>query len=500
MVSGHVNLDRLMATEHVHIDRALTDKGLKHFVELAWHLVEPGRPFIPGWHIDAICDHLEACYRREIKRLVINVPPGSMKSLSCCVFFPAWLWTQDPSTKAIYASYNDKLSRRDSIRTRRIVESDWYQKRWGDTVQLHQDTRAAGKFTTTAGGFRLMTTVKGGVTGEHADIQVADDPIKPLDVSKSLAVAETALEECNSWWNETMASRLVDFQQSVRIIIMQRLVEGDLAGTAIANGYEHLMLPMEYEPKRQCKTSIGFSDPRTEEGELLNKKRFLRSAIETLKRELGSRGTAAQLQQNPIAAGGNIIKEEWARFYDVMPRRFTTLIQSWDCTFKDTDDSDFVVGQVWGAIGSRYFLVDQIRGRMSFVDTCNAIRSLTSKWPKARTKIIEDKANGPAVISALKREISGLIPVPPEGGKGARLHAVEPLWEAGNVYLPSPELATWVTGPDSFLDEVVGFPAKPHDDQVDAMSQALIYLESKSIGLLKAAMDNAAKKRPRRIA
>jgi predicted phage terminase large subunit-like protein len=287
-----------------------------------------------------------------------------------------------------------------------------------------------------------------------------------------------------------MSSRLVDFENSVRIIIMQRLVEGDLAGKAIAQGYEHLMLPMEYEPKRKCVTSIGFEDPRTVEGELLNRKRFPRSAIENLKRELGSRGTAAQLQQNPIAAGGNIIKEQWARFYEVLPKRFHNLIQSWDCTFKDADDSDFVVGQVWGQHGANYYLVDQIRGRMNFVETCNAIRMLSSKHPKARTKIIEDKANGPAVISALKREVPGLIPVNPEGGKEARVHAVEPLWEAGNVYLPSGNLATWVTGPDSFLDEVIGFPAKPHDDQVDAMSQALIYLESKSIGLLKAAMDN----------
>ena len=427
MVSGNETLgfDQVInRSSEVGIDRELASRGLREFVPLAWDLVEPSRPYITNWHTDAICDHLEACAKREIKRLVITVPPGSMKSLSCCVFFPAWVWSQSPEQKFIYASYNDKLSRRDSIRTRRLVESAWYKERWGDKVELHSDTKGAGEYRNTAGGFRMMTTVKGGVTGEHADIQVVDDPIKPLDVSKSLAVADTALSEVSSWWNETMASRLVDFEESVRIIVMQRLVEGDLAGEAIAAGYEHLMLPMEFEPARKCYTSIGFEDPRTEPDELLSPRRFPRQAVDQLKRELGTRGASAQLQQNPVIAGGNIIREIWAKYYERLPSRFALMVQSWDCAFKSSDDSDFVVGQVWGAYRGDYYLVDQIRGKMTFSETLAAIRSLASKYPKARYKLIEDKANGPAVIDVLKREMSGIIAVNPEGGKEARVYEI----------------------------------------------------------------------------
>jgi predicted phage terminase large subunit-like protein len=476
-------------SSEIGIDKEIAKRGLREFVELAWPLVEPSRPYIRNWHTDAICDHLQACAKRQIKRLVVTVPPGSMKSLSCCVFFPSWTWTQAPEQKFIYASYNDKLSRRDSLRTRRLIESDWYRDRWGDQFELHQDRKGAEVYSNDAGGFRMMTTIKGGVTGEHADIQVVDDPIKPLDVSKSLAVADTALSEVDAWWNETMASRLVDFENSVRIIVMQRLVEGDLAGRAIEEGYEHLMLPMEFEPKRKCYTSIGFEDPRTEEGELLSPIRFSRVAVDRLKYELKTRGTAAQLQQSPVPAGGNIIKEQWARYYEHAPR-FSMLIQSWDCAFKDSDDSSYVVGQVWGVIKGNYYLVDQIRDHMTFTETLNAVRSLTTKYPKARYKLIEDKANGTAVIDTMKREIAGIKPVSPEGGKDSRVYAVEPIWESGNVWLPSPALASWVNGPDSFLEEVTGFPGRRHDDQVDAMTQALVFLEGKSINRLKEAMRN----------
>jgi predicted phage terminase large subunit-like protein len=477
-------------SSEIGIDKEIAKRGLREFVEIAWPLVEPSRPYIRNWHTDAICDHLQACAKRQIKRLVVTVPPGSMKSLSCCVFFPSWTWTQAPEQKFIYASYNDKLSRRDSLRTRRLIESDWYRDRWGDQFELHQDRKGAEVYSNDAGGFRMMTTIKGGVTGEHADIQVVDDPIKPLDVSKSLAVADTALKEVDAWWNETMASRLVDFENSVRIIVMQRLVEGDLAGRAIEEGYEHLMLPMEFEIKRKCYTSIGFEDPRTDEGELLSPSRFSRDAVDQLKREMGTRGASAQLQQNPVPAGGNIIKEHWIRYYDRVPTRFSSLIQSWDCSFDDGEDASFVVGSVWGVIKGNYYLVDQIRAQLNFPDTLKAIKSMTTKHPKSRQKLVEKKANGAAVIATLEKEISGLIPINPDGSKVARVHAIEHLWEAGNVWLPSPALASWVSCPGGFVEEVTGFPGRRHDDQVDAMSQALVFLEKKSIGKLAEAMRN----------
>lgn len=497
-MNGADSVRDLLDIDLIHIDREMANRGFRNFISMAWHINEPIREFVDGWHIDAIADHLQACYDGEITRLVINVPPKSMKSLSTCVLFPAWLWTQNPSLRTIFGSYNERLSKRDSNKTRRIVDSDWYRARWIGSDWYNKKWKrqvdvsgTTERFDTTAGGFRIMTTVEGGVTGDHADFQFADDPVKPLEVTRSLAVAETALNKCKTWWNETMSSRLMDAEKSCRIVIMQRLVDGDLAGLCVEKGYEHLMLPMEFEPKRKCFTSIGFEDPRQEQGELLWPENVSQGAVDTLKEELGSRGTAAQLQQDPMESGGNLIKEHHFRFYIVAPAHMTTIIQSWDCAFKDTDSSDFVVGQVWGLKGADKYLLDQARDRMSFSETCNAIRMMTTKWPKATVKLVEDKANGPAVIDTLKREISGMKPINPEGGKLVRVHAVEPQWESGNVWVPHPDIAPWVK---EFRKEVIRFPSAPNDDQVDAMSQALTYLEGKSIGRLKAAMENVKRR------
>jgi predicted phage terminase large subunit-like protein len=410
------------------------------------------------------------------------------------VFWPTWVWSQDPRKKFICAAYGDTIAQRDAKKARRLIKSDWYQERWGDRFAILPAEDTARRYANDRGGFRQSVTPKGGVTGEHADYQMVDDPLKPLEVTKSMAVAQTALDEVSIWWSKTMSSRLVDFELSARIIIMQRLHDMDLAGEMLKEGgYEHLMLPMEYEPKRRCYTSIGFEDPREEEGELLCPERFSAKAVTIIKKDLGSRGAEAQLQQNPTPAEGTIIKSAWVQFYHTYPTKFTMMIQSWDCAFEDEESSDYVVGQVWGMFGEVYYLLDQMRAKMDFTDTCRAIKSMTSKWPRARYKVVERKANGHAVINAMKKEVSGIKPFEPKEGKVARVHAVEPLWDAGNVFLPSPELASWVDGPDSFIEEITGFPARQHDDQVDAMSQALIFLQEKKIGRLKQAMANVRK-------
>src|SRR5690606_19462814 len=197
-------------------------------------------------------------------RLVINIPPGCMKSLTACVFWPAWAWTFRPETKWIYASYSMALSRRDNLRMRGLIESEWYRSRFGGPFTPRDDNWGTAKLMNDRAGFRLCTSVDGTVTGEHADVQVCDDPIKPQDISKA------SLTNCLEWWNETMSSRLVDFKKSARVIIMQRLHVNDLAGEMLrSGGYEHLCLPMEFESRFACKTSIGFKDPRTKDGELL---------------------------------------------------------------------------------------------------------------------------------------------------------------------------------------------------------------------------------------
>ena len=472
----HLNSNQAL----IALDREISKKSLRHFVQIAFAQLEPAREFISNWHIDAICEHLEAVTCGQITRLVINVPPGTMKSLLVSVLWPAWVWTHRSYTKWIYGSYALGISKRDSLRMRRLVESDWYRARWGDGFAPLDDNWGAIKFVNDQAGYRLATSVGGTATGEHADVQVVDDPIKPMDVAGTSAVTRSVLSTCENWWQETMASRLVDFEKSARVIVMQRLHTHDLAGIVLAEGgYEHLCLPMEYEPAQHCATSLGFEDPRQAEGELLWPQRFTPLAVKRLKKELGSRGVAAQLQQRPAPLSGSLFKRDWMKHWRELPR-LTTLIQSWDCTFKDADTSDYVVGQVWAACGSQYFLLDQVRDRMSFSATLRAIESLSMKWPLAHGKLIEAKANGPGVVDVLKDKIPGLVLVEPQGGKEARANAVEPLWEAGNVFLPDPERASWV---HDFVEELVNFGASLHDDQVDAMSQALIRLSERSARL-----------------
>ena len=258
--------------------------------------------------------------------------------------------------------------------------------------------------------------------------------------------------------------------------------------------WEHLCLPAEYEGPRRA-TSIGFSDPRTIIGELLWKERYGTPEIEDLKRRLGSYAAAGQLQQRPSPLGGGILKRHWWRYFQPQganlppvvvslpdgtlmsipainaPSYVDEQIQSWDCSFKDLDTSDYVVGQAWARSGSIYLLGHQIRARMDCPATIKAIRELSQKWPGTLAKLIEDKANGSAVIQMLQHEIPGILPVNPEGGKVARAMAVSPLIEAGNVYLPHPLYAPWV---NDFIEECAAFPNGAHDDQVDAMTQALL--------------------------
>lgn len=454
-------------------------RTLKGFMHLVWHLVEPARELVWNWHLDAICEHLEAVTHGDITRLVINVPPGTGKSLSTSVIWPAWVWTFKPSHKWIFASYSGHLSKRDGLRMRRLVESDWYQARWGDKFARSTDEWGALRFVNSAGGFRLSTSPGGGVTGEHADVQCVDDPLKPQEITGSAAVSKTALRSVSEWWSGTMSSRLIDVQTSARVIVMQRLHQIDLAGEVLAESksYTHLRLPMVYEGKgqcpsckgRKCHTDTAKIDPRRRKGELLFPARFPRDAIHKRKQEMGSRSWAAQDQQRPSPAEGNIFKREWIRYYKVLPPKLR-FVQSWDMAFKKTDQTDPVCGQCWGWGDGYFYLVDQVWGRMSFTETCNAVVSFSAKHPKAIRKFIEAKANGDAVEDQLKTKVSGIVMVNPKGGKEARANAVEPIWESGHVLLPHPSIAPWV---HDYVEELVNFPAAPHDDRVDASTQAL---------------------------
>lgn len=445
--------------------------SLREYVETAWPVLEASNPFVPGWHIDAICEHLEAVTRGEIRQLLINMPPRHAKSLIVSVMWPTWEWTFHPSTRWLYSSYAGDLSTRDSVKCRNLILSPWYQMRWGNQFRLADDQNLKTRFSNNRSGYRISTSVGGVATGEGGDRIVVDDPHNVLEAS-----SDAKRESVLTWWDQTMSSRLNNPKTGTRVIVMQRVHEGDLSGHVLKNGgYQHLCLPARFEAKRRSATCIGWADPRQADGDLLWPAQFGEREIAKLERDMGSYGAAGQLQQRPSPAEGGLIKRSWVQYYRALPERFDELIQSWDMAFKDTKGSDFVAGHVWGRIGADKYLVARRHGRMDMPASVKAVREITQAWPQARVKLVEDKANGPAVIATLRHEIPGLIAVNPEGGKVARVNAVAHHWESGNVYVPHPDIASWV---DPFIEELVSFPNAAHDDDVDAMSQALLRFDA----------------------
>jgi hypothetical protein len=272
--------------------------------------VEPATVFVPGWHIDAIVEHLEAVSRGEIRNLLINVPPRHMKSLLVSVFWPAWEWTRWPARRWLYSSYAASLSIRDSVNCRRLIESPWYQQRWGHVFRLTGDQNAKTRFDNNRAGYRLSTSVGGSVTGEGGDRIVCDDPHK-VDEVESDAVRKGTID----WYDVALSTRGSDPKTSAMVVVMQRCHQQDLSGHLLEKGnWEHLCLPAEYEGRSRA-TSIGFVDPRQNHDDLLWPERFGKKEIEQLKLNLGSYAAAGQLQQRPSPPEGGLIKRHWFRFF-----------------------------------------------------------------------------------------------------------------------------------------------------------------------------------------
>jgi predicted phage terminase large subunit-like protein len=484
-----IDLSTLPITEEL-VDAALLPRSLYSYVKEAWRIAQPAVPFVDGWHIGAICEHLQAVSDGQIRFLWISIAPRHMKSWNTAVFWPTWDWSRTPSRQFVFAAYGLDLAVRDAVYSRRLIDSPWYQARWGSKFKFTSDQNVKTLYENDKTGRRLTASVEAGTTGHGGDILVLDDP---LDIQK--AGSDVSRKAAQNYVGQVFMGRMNDPRKSSMVGIAQRTDCDDVTAYCLRQGgWEHLCLPSEYVPK-QYVTVIGWSDPRKEAGELLWPARFGPEEIARAKTQLGQFGFSSQHQQDPIPAGGGAIKTEWWRYYEVAPSEFDEQIQSWDCAFKGTMDSDYVVGQVWGRVGATSYLLDQTRARLNFPETLSAMRLMAMRWPLATRKLVEDKANGPAVISVLQREMPGIIPV--EVGrqdKEARLAAVSPLIEAGNVRLPGvivghdqtgnpiwQPAAPWV---GDFIAEHSGFPLMDHDDQVDACSQALLHLQIKAWGVM----------------
>lgn len=425
-------------------------------------------------HTELVCETLQRIADGEQLSVLIEMPPRHGKSMTVTESFPSFYLGKNPNKRVIAAAYSDGLAKKFGRLNRNKFSEfapELFSQRLSDENAAVKDWGVEGN-----NGGMIATGIGGSLTGQGADLMIIDDPIKNMKEASSQLIRDNIWDE----WEATLATRLHD-GASV-IVIMTRWHEDDLIGRLLNRSprkWIRLRLPAIAEDEDDL---LG-----REIGEpLCRELGFDEEWAEQKKTEVGSRTWAALYQQRPSPAGGNIFKREWMRYYvrteqqkrdwglsddvAVLPVHYDKFAQSWDCTFKDTSKSDFVAGGVWARKGANFFLMDIDHRRMGFSETMKAIRKMTDKWPQARSKYIEDKANGTAVIEMLKDEISGITPVEPEGGKEARANAVSPLFEAGNVFLPHPKLHSWS---EDVVEELVSFPNAAHDDLVDMTSQAL---------------------------
>jgi predicted phage terminase large subunit-like protein len=501
-----VRVPSLEAIERRLCDSSRGPGSLYRFFKLAWPVIEEAT-LVEGWHLEEVCAHLEAVSRGEIDRIVFNLPPGSTKSMAVSVVWQAWDWgpNRHAERKYMAASFDMELSRRDSMKAKGLVESEWYQRRWGkkaDRTQLEdegykptyvvtaskakQDT--ASIWHSSGGGFRFATSVGGKATGWHAHKQIIDDPTNPTTIKDG---GKQALAQLNSdwgWYSGTMSTRKADPNWFARVIIMQRLHAADIAGRCKEEGYTVLSLPMTYSGKRKCLTKWG-GDRRTVEGEVLQPARFSIESVATLRKELGPIQAAAQLDQEPAPEHGIIYQRSWFENRIKFLPPHLDYIQSWDLTFKKTTDSDYVVGQQWAWGHGKFYLLDIVREKVGFLGALSMVRALRAKWARVNHKIlIEDKANGPALMEVLDTEIPGIMGYSPTDSKEARANSTSGYWEAGDVIIQ--EDCPLVS---ELIGEHTQFPRGEYDDMLDAANQALLYMSGKMKKRIKlqAAMKNA---------
>jgi predicted phage terminase large subunit-like protein len=458
---------------------------LRDFVKGAWKILEPVSPLVWNWHIDLICDYLTVIKQNKFRQkcgqetegIIFNVPPRTMKSLLITVFFPIWVWTTDPSRRFMFVSYSEKLSTQHSVFRRSVIESEWYQQRWSSVFSFSRDQNVKSHYENSERGAMFSTGMQSTATGMGGDVLIFDDPLNP-----DQAISQVEREAVNLRFDTTFRSRVNDPATGVKIIIMQRLHELDLTGHVLAREkwrWLHVRLPATAERDETWRFPLRKRVETQKAGEPLWPERLSQSFLSSQRVGMGSWAFNGQYQQSPAPLDGGIIKRQWVRFYRQLPEKFEFMVQSWDCTFSGGSDNDFVAGQVWARSGGKYFMLPyRIYERLDFGPTMAAIKACHARFPQAHAVLIEDKANGPAIISELQKEIAGVVAINPEGGKIARAQATAPLWEAGSIELPDPQVfgAAWM---EDYLHNICTFPKAAHDDDMDATSQALIYMRSR---------------------
>lgn len=488
--------------------------GLLEYVRRFWHYAgEPG-DFRENWHIEHDCRALEAiatgyvcadcgahastdvgwrrececgarAWRREHPTTVINQPPGTMKSLLVNVFWPTWVWTFEPEHRWLFVSHGDGIVLRDAGKALQVLKSPLYRAAWPKTALAGGVTakQAEGNYQTTAGGARYSFSIRGGVLGWHADTIVTDDPIKP---DQADAPSGVALAEVEKIYSGSIYTRRRDPATFGEVLIMQRLADGDLSSVFFARGAEHICLPMSYVPDCEWDHGhrFGFKDPRTEPGELLWPARFPADVVERDLATFTAPTAAAQYQQNPTPETGAYFESAWFREYDALPLAWSlTFLQVWDLGFKGRDRGSKAVVEArsrvhgalwaWDPQGKRILLVDERIGKWNYPATKSTFIAAQgcALWDRSIAAIVEDKANGAAMISELREAVPIIQPWEPSGSKEDRARRHSARVESGVIWLPKD--VQWAS---DFRAELVRFPRQQANDRVDTTTMLLDYL------------------------
>ena len=463
--------------------RRASQSSLECFARLIWPIVNPGRVLKWSWHMTALCEHLEAWLQGEVPRLIINLPPGHSKSFLVSVAAPTWAWLARPELRFICASYDMPLATKLNLQRRLVLDSPRYR-----SFLAPSWTKAAGEwgktyFVNSERGFMRAVSTKTGVTGDHADLMIIDDPIKPEDIWGPQLRAHV------EWLDETASTRFGDLGSACVCLVMQRIHSEDMTGVLLEREPErwaHLNLPAEYVAESKCSTAIGWSDPRTTDGELLCPERFPADVLDQMRVRMGTVRYSCQYQQDPIVGGGRMFNSDWWTEYDDLPDKIDSWCISIDAAFGERkgvrSDDDYNAVIVGARVGPRLYLVDCVCRRAEFNEfktflfgaivndgERHAGDGYAHRWRHVPTWLVEQAANGAAIVSELRRLIPrqcAVKSIKPSDSKQARAAVTAPLVESGHILVPRG--AAWVP---AFIEEAARFPNTAHNDRVDALTQ-----------------------------
>jgi predicted phage terminase large subunit-like protein len=449
-----------LAPSMAHVNAACRQDFVS-FVRKVFHVLNPSATFHMNWHICAIAHVLEQVWLGKIKRLIITVPPRSLKSVMCSVALPAWVLGHDPTKRLIVASYSAELAIKHGNDFRTLVNSAEYHDIFAG-MRISPIKNTQNEVVTTLNGFRLAISLDGTLTGRGGDIIIIDDPIAAL-----AARSQKAREHVADWYFNSLLSRLDDKQNGAIVLVMQRLHEDDLAGVLLRASDEWTVLSLPAIAEEDEEIPIGNGQVHFRRaGDVLHPEREPREVLESLRVQAGPEMFAAQYQQQPMPPGGGIIKRDSVRRYDQLPKSGRT-IQSWDVANKQGEENDYSVCTTWVVHENKYYLKDLLRGRFDFPTLRKKVLE-HAKLHKASQVLIEDAGFGTALIQEFKTADFSVVAVKPEYEKKIRMAIQAKKFDNGQVFFPKE--GSWLR---ELEDELFAFPNSRHDDQVDSISQAL---------------------------